>query len=91
MSRGKTAVGLISFGCVSASPCGSPPPFGERFVQKIVWLMWPPPLNFRAGWRATWAVTSPEIEVTYTQVNQEAVMTAKITITNSNFGITDVR
>ena len=40
-------------------PCGSPPPFGDRFVQKMVWLMWPPPLNFRAGCSATWAVTSP--------------------------------
>lgn len=41
-------------------PWGSPPPFGERFVQKMVWLMWPPPLNFRAGWRPTCTVTSPK-------------------------------
>jgi hypothetical protein len=25
------------------------PPVGDRFCQKIVWLMWPPPLNFSAG------------------------------------------
>uniref|UniRef100_A0A0E9UMK1 Uncharacterized protein n=1 Tax=Anguilla anguilla TaxID=7936 RepID=A0A0E9UMK1_ANGAN len=25
----------------------------------MVWLTWPPPLNFRAGCRATCAVTSP--------------------------------
>lgn len=43
-------------------PWGSPPPLGERFVQKMVWLMWPPPLNFRAGCRATCAVTSPKIK-----------------------------
>lgn len=47
----------------SALPCGSPPPFGERFVQKMVWLMCPPPLNFRAGWRATCVVTSPTIQI----------------------------
>lgn len=44
----------------SVLPCGSPPPFGERFVQKIVWLTWPPPLNLRAAWRATCVVTSPK-------------------------------
>lgn len=40
-------------------PCGSSPPFGDRFVQKMEWLMWPPPLNLSGAWRATCVVTSP--------------------------------
>lgn len=42
-------------------PCGSPPPLGERLVQKIEWLMLPPPLNFKAGCKAICAVTSPKM------------------------------
>ena len=50
-----------SQGCPSLNqPLGSPPPLGLRFVQKMLWLIWPPPLNFNAGCRAIWAVTSPE-------------------------------
>ena len=30
-------------------PLGTPPPWGERLVQNIEWLTWPPPLNFIAG------------------------------------------
>ena len=44
---------------VDVSPDGSPPPLGERFCQKMVWLMWPPPLNLRAGPRAISALVSP--------------------------------
>lgn len=58
-------------------PCGSPPPFGERFVQKMVWLMWPPPLNLRAGCSATCVVTSPTI-----QSQMHAVDTKRVDASN---------
>lgn len=62
-------------------PCGSPPPFGERFVQKMVWLMWPPPLNLRAGCSATCVVTSPTI-----QSQMLAVDTKRVDASNYNCG-----
>lgn len=37
------------------------PPLGDRFCQKIVWLMWPPPLNLRAGAKLIIVEMSPEI------------------------------
>lgn len=40
-------------------PVGSPPPSGDKFVQKIVWFMCPPPLNFNAGAREIIFETSP--------------------------------
>lgn len=40
-------------------PVGTPPPWGDRFVQKIEWLRNPPPLNLRAGCNAIMALTSP--------------------------------
>lgn len=30
-------------------PDGSPPPLGDKFVQKIEWFICPPPLKFNAG------------------------------------------
>ena len=43
------------------SPSGSPPPFGDRFFQKIEWLMCPPRLKARFfSWRlmAAWSPAS---------------------------------
>lgn len=36
---------------------------GDRVCQKMAWLMWPPPLNLRAGAIVMAAVTSPEDRV----------------------------
>lgn len=36
------------------------PPLGDKFCQKIVWLMWPPPLNLRAGAKLITVCMSPE-------------------------------
>lgn len=38
---------------------GSPPPFGDKLVQNIVWFKCPPPLNFKAGCSAIVAAKSP--------------------------------
>ncbi len=35
-------------GRLLSSPSGWPPPFGDRFVQKIEWLTWPPRLKARS-------------------------------------------
>lgn len=35
---------------LASLPWGVPPPFGERMVQKKVWLEWPPPLLRTAVW-----------------------------------------
>ena len=42
------------------SPFGAPPPLGLRFFQKMEWLMWPPPLNLRAGCSVIICDTSSE-------------------------------
>lgn len=39
----------------SKSPSGPSPPFGDKFCQKILWLICPPPLNLRAGISEIWA------------------------------------
>jgi hypothetical protein len=41
------------------------PPVGERFCQKIVWLMWPPPLNFSAGPRLMIVLTQSGTNATF--------------------------
>ena len=42
-------------------PVGSPPrPVRARFVQKMEWFRWPPPLNFNAGARLIIFETSPK-------------------------------
>ena len=40
-------------------PVGRPPPCGERFFQKMEWLMWPPPLNSMAFCTAITPFSSP--------------------------------
>ena len=45
--------------CVHGLPVGKLPPWGDRFSQKMEWLMWPPPLNLMAACTAIMPLTSP--------------------------------
>ena len=40
-------------------PSGSPPPFGDKFPQKMEWLMCPPPLNLIADCKPMTPLTLP--------------------------------
>lgn len=54
----------------SSSPSGSPESFsGQRFFQKMEWLMWPPPLKRRAGnevLRSIWDINELKLRMCLT-------------------------
>ena len=43
----------------ASSPSGWPPPLGERFFQKMEWLVWPPRLKARFFSHRLMAARSP--------------------------------